>query len=517
MQKQTKQRTYAVAKFEQFEPSVEVKTRAQAALVSDKAMAATQKDLLNYALEHKQDDLLYFKATYATCGFNLNDDVFVNDEFWAARFSPVLKPTDWQHKDKDIIGVIYAVEAQYLDGTQIDVESDVVPKDDFELVVYGVVYKYTFAQLADEIEKRSKAGNLYVSMETWFSDFAYALLDKDSSRMKVVGRNDRTMGLDKYLRAFGGSGEYNGQRIGRVLKGMTFGGMGIVDQPANPRSNDGQVIASTTENLEMQETKETVVAAPVVVPVVADAKVTELESTVASLNTEKATAAQNLKRAEEKAQRAEDAKTVAEGIVAALSKAIDSAVAGFGTAVPAEIASIDAAQTADAKYAAMISWISKTSNETFTAAAALKKEVESLKAQVAAFEQAKADAVKAALITARTTEVETLFGKDAVATLMKSLSELSDEVYKSRIEELKLVASKAQPTVRHDGAAGTPDAEGASGEGKAGTGPRGDRKISVAAALENAEVEPALESGSGGTTVANPFDGLAALVFKNKE
>jgi hypothetical protein len=100
---------------------------------------------------------------------------------------------------------------------------------------------------------------------------------------------------------------------------------------------------------------------------------------------------------------------------------------------------------------------------------------------------------------------------------MKSLADLEDDAYKARIEELKIVASKAKPDVRHDGAAGTPDAEGASGEGKAASGgPRDDRKISVAAALENAAVEPAMESGSGGHSAANPFDGIASLVFRNQ-
>ncbi len=501
-------KTYAIAKFEKIEPSIEVSNRTKAALTEDKVLATKQKDLLNFSLEHQQDDLLYFKATYATCGFNLNDDVFVNEEFWNARHSPTLKPTNWQHKDKDIVGVIYAVEAQYLDGTKIDIEKDVVPKDDFELVVYGVIYKYTFETLAQEIENRSKDGKLFVSMEAWFSDFAYALLDENSKSMKVVGRTERTQGLDKYLRVFGGSGQYNGQRIGRVLKGMTFGGMGIVDQPANPRS-DGEVIM---ENKEMSEPVKTVDAE----------KLATLESSVASLTQEKATAAENLLRLEEKAKRAEDAQKVAEGIVLALSKAVDSAVAGVGTNPPAEIAKIDAAASADAKYAAMIAWIAETANKSMASVTALTKEIEGLKSQVAKFEEDEAAAAKATRTAARTEEVKTLLGVDAsaedVTTLMKGLMDIDEEAFKTRIEELKIVASKARPTVRHDGAQGTPDAEGASGESKAKSGPRADVKVTVAAALENAIVEPTLESGSG-KTVSSPFEGLAELVItkKNKE
>lgn len=511
---QNKFKTYAVTKFQKVEPTLEIKNRAKAAVSEDKAIATSQKDLLNFAFENKQDDLLYFKATYATCGFNLNDDVFVQTEFWNARKSPVLKPTNWQHKDTNIIGVIYAVEAQYLDGTSIDIENDTIPNDDFELIVYGVVYKYTFAELAEEIEKRSKSDELYVSMEAWFSDYAYALLDEKTQTMKVVGRTEQTKILDKYLRVFGGSGQYNGKRIGRVLKDMTFGGMGIVDEPANVRS-DGEVIASTnTEKNEMSELNSNVVT-----PDTNTEKVKELETVVASLTTEKATAAENLARLEERAKLAEDAKKVAEDVLAAIQKNLDTAMAGVGTAPPPEIAKIDNAQTADAKFAAMISWITTAAKTATESAASLQSEVEALKAKVAKFEEEKAAAEKAAKVAARTATVKELLGDNSdeeVTKLMKGLAELDDESFKARIEELKIVAAKARPTVRHDGAAGSPDAEGASGEGKAANGPRGDRKISVASALENAVVEPTFESGNNANVLDNPFEALASVVLKKK-
>jgi len=168
-----KERTVgSVVRAELLEPTVELVKRAKAAVATlepSQASAGSQEDMIAHILENKQDDLQYFKAVYATCGFNLNDDVFVRAEFWNARKSPVLKPANWQHKDTDILGVIYAVEAQLLDGTAIDIENENVPEDDFELIVHGVIYKYTFTEYAEEIEKRSIAGDLYVSMETWFS------------------------------------------------------------------------------------------------------------------------------------------------------------------------------------------------------------------------------------------------------------------------------------------------------------------------------------------------------------
>lgn len=510
-------RAYALAKFEQIDPTIDLKNRVKASIsvdVDNKAIATSQKDLLNFALENKQDDLLYFKATYATCGFNLNDDVFINNEFWNARKSPVLKSINWQHVDKDIIGVIYAVEAQYLDGTQIDIESNEIPKDDFELVVYGVVYKYTFVELAKEIENRSKAGKLYVSMEAWFADFSYALLDESNQTMKVVARTEQTKILDKYLKVLGGSGQYNGKRIGRVLKDMTFGGMGIVNEPANPRSNDGEVIASITE-IKMADNSNKVEEV-----VDAAEKVKELETTVASLKTE---ASENVARLEAKLKEETEAKTVANGVIEAIQKHLDTAIAGVGTTPPPEVAKIDAAQTADAKFAAMLSWLSATASKAIATNATLQAEVDALKAKVTKFEDDAAAAVKAAKVAARTVEIKELLGADAsvedVAKLVKGLAELEDEAYKTRIEELKIVAAKSRPTVRHDGAQGSPDAEGASGEGKATNGPRADRKVTAATALENAIVEPsALESGNVIVNNDNPFASLAKVVLsKNKE
>ena len=42
--------------------------------------------------------------------------------------------------------------------------------------------------------------------------------------------------LKKHLRAYGGSGEYQGYKIGRALSNISFSGKGLVSKPANPRS-----------------------------------------------------------------------------------------------------------------------------------------------------------------------------------------------------------------------------------------------------------------------------------------
>lgn len=522
-----KERTYALAQMQIVEPSEELRERVKAnlAVLDEKAVATEQASLLNFALENKQEDLTYFKAIYATCGFNLNDDVFVNEEFWKARKSPVLKPTNWQHKDSEILGVIYAVAAQTLDGTPLDIESEKTPEDDFEIVVHGVIYKYTFPERAENIEERSKAGELFVSMEAWFSEFAYAILENDSQNMKVVARNEETVALDQYLRCRGGTGYYEGQRIGRVLKELTFGGMGIVDQPANPRSGGvTHDLLEETKLLEIPMADKAELKQAVAEEVeqreaakAAEAHLASLETKASELEVANATLTENLDRAAKKAERAD----MQDAVVGAIEKALDEAIAGLGDTPPEEIAKIDNADTADAKFAAKLAWLTKAaSNE--EALATLTEENETLKAKLAEFEAVKAEAEKAALVEARTAQVRELLedaDEEAVEKIIAKLVELDEEAYAERIEEYRVFAAKPAPTVRHDGAQGSPDEEGASGESKAESGPREDRKISVEASLEEAVVEETVEpeGNANAQEIVSPMSGLADVVVLNKK
>jgi hypothetical protein len=81
-----------------------------------------------------------------------------------------------------------------------------------------------------------EAGNTWhVSMECLFPSFDYALIDSKGSQ-KVVRREETSAFLTKHLRAYGGKGEYNGYKVGRLLRNISFSGVGLVKKPANPRS-----------------------------------------------------------------------------------------------------------------------------------------------------------------------------------------------------------------------------------------------------------------------------------------
>jgi len=44
-----------------------------------------------------QPDLLFMRSLLVSTGSNKNDDVFLPDEMWKARSTPILKPVDWEH------------------------------------------------------------------------------------------------------------------------------------------------------------------------------------------------------------------------------------------------------------------------------------------------------------------------------------------------------------------------------------------------------------------------------------
>lgn len=229
-----KYRTTLTAKAELIKPNTE----------EFRAVASTIQERYGFELK-PQMDLLYTRSCLVSAGQNAgvndNDDIFTREEAWAARHTPVLKPFNWQHQDKDIVGVMYSVQARDLDGNILDISDETVPDCDFDLYVEAAIFKLIHEDRAAEIEARAKSGNLYVSMEAWFDDYSYGLFSGEGLQ-KTISRNKSTVFLDGTLRANGGNGVYRDPesdqdvRIGRVLKLITYGGCGFVDRPANKRS-----------------------------------------------------------------------------------------------------------------------------------------------------------------------------------------------------------------------------------------------------------------------------------------
>lgn len=187
----------------------------------------------------EQKDLAPIQSILVSTGWNANRDVFTPLEAWAARHTPVNKQVNFGHTDA-IVGHMVASFVTDFNGNTIsdDISFEDLPED-FDIIAAAVLYtKHPNEELRKavaEILPKIANGEAHVSMECFFNDFDYGLMDAAGEKM-IVTRNEDTAWLTKHLSQFGGQGEYNGYTLGRVIKNLTFSGKGIVDNPANKRS-----------------------------------------------------------------------------------------------------------------------------------------------------------------------------------------------------------------------------------------------------------------------------------------
>jgi len=186
-------------------------------------------------------DLYYVQSILVSSSWNKNDDIFDPEEVWAARNTPEDKPTNLEHDENLIIGHITGNWPITEDGYIIDENTN--PQDlpeKYHILTGSVIYRaFSSNELKDRSEKliaEIEDGNKFVSMECFFKGFDYGLIHKSTGEYKVLSRNDSTAYLTKHLRAYGGLGEHDNYKIGRVLRNITFSGKGFVDKPANPDS-----------------------------------------------------------------------------------------------------------------------------------------------------------------------------------------------------------------------------------------------------------------------------------------
>jgi hypothetical protein len=186
-------------------------------------------------------DLYYVQSILVSSTWNKNDDIFDKEEVWLARKTPEDKPTNLDHNESLIIGHITSNWPVTEDGILIDENTPIENLPEKYHILTGSVIYTAFSnpelrdrsqQLISEIESENK----FVSMECLFRGFDYGVLNKANNEYKVLARNDSTAYLTKHLRAYGGSGEHENYKIGRVLRNITFSGKGFVDKPANPDS-----------------------------------------------------------------------------------------------------------------------------------------------------------------------------------------------------------------------------------------------------------------------------------------
>jgi hypothetical protein len=180
-----------------------------------------------------QPDLFYMDSILVTLGWNLNDDIFLKEEVFPARNTPVDKPFNKMHNQEDIIG--HMTSSRLLNS-----DFKIVDGTDFEhIAVSSVIYTaWRDDKKKEEINtliSQIMDGKWKVSMECLFDKFDYGIITPEGKQM-VIARTPETSHLTKHLRAYKGTGTYQGNRIGRVLRNITYCGKGLVDQPGNPYS-----------------------------------------------------------------------------------------------------------------------------------------------------------------------------------------------------------------------------------------------------------------------------------------
>ena len=210
-----------------YTPNIEQKESIKNLVVAQDKAISENKD---------QYDLYYLSSILVSTGWNKNDDVFDLNETWGAKDSPVDKQFNFMHDESDIIGHITGSVVLDSDGNEID---DISNIDKFDIATSAVLYNsWTTPELRERMSKliaEIEEGKWFVSMECLFNNFDYAVVSPDGENT-VVSRDETSAFLTKHLRAYGGSGKYEGYTVGRLLRNIAFSGKGLVSNPANPRS-----------------------------------------------------------------------------------------------------------------------------------------------------------------------------------------------------------------------------------------------------------------------------------------
>ncbi len=207
---------------------------------------------------HDQPDLAVVVSILVSTGWNLNDDIFIPSEVWAARNTPIHKPMNHMHDGTIVVGHIIESRVLDKDGEELSSDNFEDMPDEFDIEVAGVVYKALPGReaLVNDIISRANDGEMFVSMEAFFQDFDYGILDASNNLIKVVARTEETSFLTKHLRSFGGTGKFKDFRVGRVLKSIVFGGQGFVSDPSNTDSIIKTIEFNKSDDIKLSEMTE---------------------------------------------------------------------------------------------------------------------------------------------------------------------------------------------------------------------------------------------------------------------
>jgi hypothetical protein len=211
--------------------------------------------------DERQNDLQYIRSILVSAGTNKNGAHFMPSEMLKAHDTVVNKAIDIEHEEDKVIGHIYDCAFLHKDGEQFDPPQLMIEAEeagtnlddlDIDIVITGVIHKMRFPELADEIS----SGDWKVSMECYFKDFDIKIGDTIISRQEaqLLGYDPNEL-VGNFVKITAENKELGTHSAARVLRGITFSGMGLVKNPANPHS----IILETAEVKEKQESNTAVI------------------------------------------------------------------------------------------------------------------------------------------------------------------------------------------------------------------------------------------------------------------
>lgn len=201
-----------------------------------------------------QPDTLALQSVILTTGRpgNLNDDVMLNEEILPILFTAALKPFNVEHT-KHIIGVMFdafavdkatgkvapGIERFNEDETDEEREDEKAElqsvignlPENLDIITNSILWAEHFPEEVREIKRGVIKGELFVSMEIWFTDYDYLVGNRIIERTPELARI-----VDPKLRTNGGNGLLGLDRVRRVPRNLIFAGNAVVETPANPDS-----------------------------------------------------------------------------------------------------------------------------------------------------------------------------------------------------------------------------------------------------------------------------------------
>ena len=174
---------------------------------------------------------------------NKNGDYVDTDTAISFYKNFINKPINANHNRSQVCGVILTAGFSEFgsDAPLSEEQIKTLGKEPFNVVLGGLVWRLVNPQLAAIIEDSNDPTSedylsISASWELGFSDYGVGILPidaKDTSKAIEVTEECEASGYSKYLKANGGNGEYNDQRIYRKILAPALPlGIGLTETPA---------------------------------------------------------------------------------------------------------------------------------------------------------------------------------------------------------------------------------------------------------------------------------------------